>query len=195
MSLPDPRKTEVAHLLRRAALCGLIASVALVSACTVRPLYSSAPLSAGSQAGAAAELRSISIKPVETRYAQQVRNNLIFALGQGAGEPDSPAYSLDLGVSELVESAAFVRTQTDENEPTAGTVTLTASYALSDAKTGTTIATGRRSITSSFDKPRQEFASYRAQIDAENRAARELADLLRLSIAQDLVKHGKTAAG
>lgn len=195
MSLPDPRKTEVTHLLRRAALCGLIAFVTLVSACTVRPLYSSAPLSAGSQAGAAAELRSISIKPVETRYAQQVRNNLIFALGQGAGEPASPAYSLDLGVAELVESEAFVRTQTDENEATAGTVTLTASYALTDAKTGTTIATGKRSITSSFYKPRQEFASYRAQIDAENRAARELADLLRLSIAQDLVKHGKTAAG
>jgi LPS-assembly lipoprotein len=195
MSLPDPRKTEVTHLLRRIALYGLVASVGLISACTVRPLYSSAPLSAGSQAGAAAELRSISIKPVETRYAQQVRNNLIFALGQGAGEPASPAYSLDLGVAELVESEAFVRTQTDENEATAGTVTLTASYALTDAKTGTTIATGKRSITSSFDKPRQEFASYRAQIDAENRAARELADLLRLSIAQDLVKHGKTVAG
>lgn len=195
MSSPDPRKTEVTHLPRRIVLCGLIASVALVSACTVRPLYSSAPLSAGSQVGAAAELGSISIKPVETRYAQQVRNNLIFALGQGAGEPASPVYSLDLGVTELVESAAFVQTQTDEDEPTAGTVTLTASYALTDAKTGKTIATGRRSIASSFDKPRQEFASYRAQIDAENRAARELADLLRLSIAQDLVKHGKTVAG
>jgi len=195
MSLPDPRKIEVTHLLRRIALYGLVASVALVSACTVRPLYSSAPLSAGSQVGAAAELGSISVKPVNTRYAQQVRNNLIFALGQGAGEPASPAYSLDLGVTELVESAATVQVTTDDDEPTAGTVTLTANYVLTDAKTGTTIATGRRSIASSFDRPRQEFASYRAQIDAENRAARELADLLRLSIAQDLVKHGKTVAG
>ncbi|TIR45334.1 MAG: hypothetical protein E5X53_37300, partial [Mesorhizobium sp.] len=81
------------------------------------------------------------------------------------------------------------------DEPTAGTVTLTANYVLTDAKTGKTIATGRRSIASSYDRPRQEFATYRAQIDAENRAARELADLLRLSIAQDLVKHGKTVAG
>lgn len=194
MSLPDPEKTDVTRLLRRGALCGLVVSAALLSACTVRPLYSSAPLTAGSQVGAAAELASISIKPVNTRYAQQVRNNLIFALGQGAGEPASPVYSLDLGVTELVESAAIVQIQTDEDEPTAGTVTLTANYVLTDAKTGTRIATGRRSIASSFDRPRQEFASYRAQIDAENRAARELADLLRLSIAQDLVKHGKTAA-
>jgi LPS-assembly lipoprotein len=194
MSLPDPRKTEVTRLLRRVALCALFASTALVSACTVRPLYSSAPLVAGSQVGAAAELASISVKPVKTRYAQQVRNNLIFALGQGGGEPASPVYSLDLGVTELVESAAQVQVQTDEDEPTAGTVTLTAAYTLTDAKTGALIATGKRSIPSSFDKPRQEFASYRAQIDAENRAARELADLLRLSIAQDLVRHGKPAA-
>ncbi|CCV10842.1 LPS assembly lipoprotein LptE [Mesorhizobium sp. STM 4661] len=195
MSLPDPEKTDVTRLLRRAALCGLVVSAALLSACTVRPLYSSAPLTAGSQVGAAAELSSISIKPVKTRYAQQVRNNLIFALGQGAGEPASPVYSLDLGVTELVESAAIVQIQTDEDEPTAGTVTLTANYVLTDAKTGTTIATRKRSISSSFDKPRQEFASYRAQIDAENRAARELADLLRLSIAQDLAKYTKTVAG
>ncbi|MER8723908.1 LPS assembly lipoprotein LptE [Mesorhizobium sp. M1027] len=192
MSLPKPRKTELT--VRRIVLCGLLALVALVSACTVRPLYSSAPLVAGSQVGAAAELASISVKPVKTRYAQQVRNNLIFALGQGAGEPASPVYSLDLGVSELVESAAIEQVTTDEDEPTAGTVTLTANYVLSDAKTGTVIARGKRSIPSSYDRPRQEFASYRAQIDAENRAARELADVLRLSIAQDLIKHGKPAA-
>ena len=191
MSLPDPEKSEAARLLRRAALCGLVASLALVSACTVRPLYSNQPLSPGSQLSASAELGSISIKPVKTRYAQQVRNNLIFAFGQGSGEPASPAYTLDLGVTELVESAAIVQVQTQEDEPTAGTVTLTANYVLRDTATNTVIAVGKRSIPSSFDRPRQEFAAYRAQIDAENRAARELADMLRLSIAQDLAKHKK----
>ncbi|MDX8518978.1 LPS assembly lipoprotein LptE [Mesorhizobium dulcispinae] len=192
MSLPDPEKSQAARLLRRAALCGLVASLALVSACTVRPLYSSAPLTVGSTVGAAAELASISIKPVGTRYGQQVRNNLIFAFSQGSGEPASPAYTLDLGVTELIESAAIVQVQTEEDEPTAGTVTLTANYVLRDA-TGAVVAVGKRSIPSSFDRPRQEFAAYRAQIDAENRAARELADLLRLAVAQDLARHGKKA--
>ncbi|TGT78954.1 hypothetical protein EN804_35565, partial [Mesorhizobium sp. M8A.F.Ca.ET.161.01.1.1] len=105
--------------------------------------------------------------------------------------PVSPVYTLDLGVTELVESAAIVQVQTEEDEPTAGTVTLTANYVLRDTATGTVIAVGKRSIPSSFDRPRQEFAAYRAQIDAENRAARELADMLRLSIAQDLAKHKK----
>ncbi|RVC15077.1 hypothetical protein EN884_15605, partial [Mesorhizobium sp. M7A.F.Ca.AU.001.01.1.1] len=135
MSLPDREKTELSHLLRRMALAGLIGSLALVSACTVRPLYSSAPLS-GSQASASAELALIGIKPVNTRYGQQVRNNLIFGFGRGAGEPASPAYSLNLGVTEAVESAALVQVGTDEDEPTAGSVTLTGSYTLADPKTG-----------------------------------------------------------
>lgn len=190
MSLPEPEKTELSRLLRRIALAGLVGALALVSACTVRPLYSSAPLS-GSQASASAELASIGIKPVSSRYAQQVRNNLIFGFGRGAGEPASPAYSLALGVTEAVESSALVQVGTDQDEPTAGSVTLTGTYTLADAKTGAVIASGKRSITSSFDRPRQEFAAYRAQIDAENRAARELAEALQLSIAQDLVRHAK----
>jgi LPS-assembly lipoprotein len=192
MSLPDREKTELSRLLRRVALAGLVGSLALVSACTVRPLYSSAPLTTGSSANA--ELASIAIKPVKTRYAQQVRNNLIFGFGRGAGEPASPLYSLDLSVTEAVESSALVQVGTDEDEPTAGSVTLTAGYTLTDAKTGAVITVGKRAITSSFDRPRQEFASYRAQIDAENRAARELAEALQLSIAQDLVRHGKAAS-
>lgn len=191
MSLPDREKTELSRLLRRIALAGLVGSLALVSACTVRPLYSNAPLSTGASANA--ELASIAIKPVKTRYAQQVRNNLIFGFGRGAGEPASPLYSLDLSVTEAVESSALVQVGTDEDEPTAGSVTLTANYTLSDMKTGAVITVGKRAITSSFDRPRQEFAAYRAQIDAENRAARELAEALQLSIAQDMVRHGKKA--
>jgi LPS-assembly lipoprotein len=156
------------------------------------PLYSNAPLS-GAQGSASAELASIAIKPVNTRYAQQVRNNLIFGFGRGAGEPTSPVYTLALSVTESVESAALVQVGTDEDEPTAGSVTLNASYTLTNSKTGVVITVGKRAITSSFDRSRQEFAAYRAQIDAENRAARELAEALQLSIAQDLVRYGKTA--
>jgi LPS-assembly lipoprotein len=175
-------------VVRGIALSSLIAAGSVLSACTARPLYSNAPLSAGSQVGAAAELASIAIKPVDTRYAQQVRNNLIFAFTGGASQSATPTYSLNLGVTKRVQSAALIQVTTNEDTPTAGTVTLTAAYTLSDAKTGQRVASGRRSIASSFDRPLQEFASYRAEIDAENRAARELADLLRLAIAQDLAK-------
>lgn len=188
MSLHKNSKPAVASRSRPVLLAGLLFCVALAPACTVRPLYSSAPLSPGGTVGASQELASIAVKPVKTRYAQQVRNNLIFALTRGAGEPASPAYSLDLDVSELVQSAATIQVTTDQDEPTAGTVTLTAAYKLVEAGTGKAVSAGERSISSSFDRPAQEFASYRAQIDAENRAARELAELLHLAIAQDLAK-------
>lgn len=188
MSSPEKAGPGAARFLRPALLSGFAAAALLAAGCQVRPLYSSAPLAPGAQAGAQAELASIAVKPVSTRYAQQVRNNLIFALNGGAQRTDAPAYSLDLGVSELVESSAMVQVATDQDQPTAGTVTLTANYTLTEAGTGKTIASGKRSITSAFDRPSQEFATYRAQIDAENRAARELAELLRLALAQDLAR-------
>jgi LPS-assembly lipoprotein len=187
MSLPENSRTS-APAVRRVSLAAGIALAALASACTVRPLYSNAPLSAGSTVSAQAELASIAIKPVNTRYAQQVRNNLIFAFTGGGARTATPAYSLDLRVSESLESAANVQVATDVDQPTAGTVRLTSNYLLTDIKTGAVVARGNRTMSASYDKPQQEFASYRAQLDAENRAARELAALLNLAIAQDLAK-------
>jgi LPS-assembly lipoprotein len=187
MSLPENRKTSTSAA-RRVLVLGAVSLAALASACTVRPLYSDAPLSPGSTASAQAELAAIDVKPVTTRYAQQVRNNLIFAFNGGKARTATPAYSLDLNVTELLESAANVQVATDVDQPTAGTVRLTSNYRLTDIKTGTLVAQGRRTMSASYDKPRQEFASYRAQLDAEDRAARELAELLNLAIAQDLAK-------
>lgn len=175
-------------LSRRIVLSGLVASGVVLAGCTVRPLYSSEPLTPGSTVSPSAELATIAVKPVDTRYAQQVRNNLIFALSGGAGEPADPVYSLSLIVSRQVTAAALIQNRTDEDEPTAGTVTLSATFILRDNRTGKVVTSGRRSMPSSFDRPRQQFAVIRAQQDAENRAARELAELVRLAIIQGLVK-------
>ena len=109
--------------LRRAAAVFAVLALALASACTVKPLYSN-PASDGAQAGVTADLSSIAIKPVEQRYAQQVRNHLIFLFNRGAGQPAAATYTLTLVVTAIHESAAVVQVG-DDNEPTAGTVTLT----------------------------------------------------------------------
>jgi LPS-assembly lipoprotein len=176
--------------MRRIAFFGMFVSLSMVSACTVRPLYSNTPLSPGSTVTPAEQLASISVKPVTTRYAQQVRNNLIFGLTRGAGQPAVSAYSVDLAVKERIETTLVNQAGEDEDQPRAGAVVLTATYRLSDAKSGKQISTGTRSMSASFDRPLQEYATYRAQIDAENRAARELAEILQLSLAQDLARHG-----
>lgn len=189
MSSPEREGNPVSVRFARLGIgLGLLLTMAAVSACTVRPLYSNAPATTSGTASMAAELSSISIKPVSTRHAQEVRNNLIFLLNGGAGQPSSPAYTLDLNVLRRVEVAATNQVTRTDDEPTASTVTMTGIYSLKKAGTSDVVATGRRDITSSFDVPRQEFAALRALRDAENRASRELAELLRMSIAQDIAR-------
>jgi LPS-assembly lipoprotein len=190
MSLPDAASPRNLGL---ALLTGLILALPLLSACQVRPLYS-APTVAGD---VGTDLSSIAVKPVDTRYAQQVRNHLIFLFNGGRGQPAAPRYSLQLQVARLKESGAVVQVG-DRNEPTAGTMTLIADYVLTDLQAATkdsadglVVTNGRRQIAAAYDIPLQEFAAVRAERDAEDRAARELAELLRLAIAQDLARMGR----
>jgi LPS-assembly lipoprotein len=175
------------------ALAGLLLAGASGAGCTVRPLYAESGAAALSDPQAGAALSTVSVAPVTTRDAQEVRNHLIFLLGGGKGQPATPRYTATLFVSTLSEASANIQISTDE-EPTAATITMTAVYSLIDTATGQAVRQGRQQILSSYDVPRQEFAVLRAQRDAENRAARELAELLRLAIAQDLVKLGPAAA-
>lgn len=175
------------RIARPALAIGLLAALAIFPACTVRPLYSSAPATSGGTATMAEELSSIAIKPVTAREAQEVRNHLIFLFNGGAGEPANPAYTMTLIVSKKVETAASRQITTEDEEPTAKTVILVARYSLAGPD-GKTVASGRQQIASSYDVPRQQFAALRAQRDAVDRAARELAELVRLSVAQDIAR-------
>ena len=185
MSLPDRKRSPLGAVLNAAALSSLMIAMAAVSACTVRPLYSDASSQIAEGTGPVAGFSSIAIKPVETRHAQEVRNHLIFLLNGGAGQPADARYTLTLTITAVHESAAVVQVA-EENEPSAGTVIVAAAYVLAETETGDTVAAGKRQISASYDVPRQEFAVLRARRDAEDRAARELAELLRLALAQDL---------
>jgi LPS-assembly lipoprotein len=172
---------------RARAIVALIAACALTSACTVRPLYSDA-IAPGASAPVAARLASVSVKPVGTREAQEVRNQLIFLLAGGQGNPEAGTYTLDLTVTSFSSAAAVVQVSTTTQSPTSSLLTMTGLYRLVESATGRVVATGRRQISSAYDVPTQQFAALRSQRDAENRAARELAELLHLAIAQDLSK-------
>lgn len=172
----------------------LAAALALtvVSGCTVRPLYSSATSSVGNVPGEDAGLGAIAINPVKTRYGQEVRNHLIFLFNGGAGQPGGAKYAMDLQVASITQSAAVIQID-KENRPTAGTLRMTGTYVVKDLVTGEVVVQGKREVSSSYDQPRQQFASLRARLDAENRAARELAELLKLDVAQRMVTRDSTA--
>ncbi|EKF41905.1 LPS assembly lipoprotein LptE [Nitratireductor indicus] len=173
---------------RVSLLAGLALALAVASGCTVRPLLATPDVAPGSAASTPA-LSSIAISPVDTRYGQQVRNHLIFLLNGGAGQPANARYTLDLTVTRSTSTAAQIQVGTD-NEPTAATLTMVATYTLKDSATAQPLASGTRQVTSAYDVPRQEFAALRAVRNAEDRSGRELAELLRLALGQDLAKAG-----
>jgi len=183
--MSSPERKSLSSRLRPAAVALLASGLLGVSACTVQPLYSDGPVTSSAVTGSiASELSTIAVKPAIDRVGQEVRNKLLFLLYGGQAEPAAPRYTLVLIVSSISEASANIQVNAVD-EATAAIETVRATYQLKDSS-GAVVATGKRQFAASYDVPRQEFAALRARIDAENRAARELAELLRLALAHDL---------
>lgn len=142
----------------------------------MRPLYST-------PSGTEGKLASVSISEADDRVEQQVRNDLIFLLAGGAGEPQTALYHLEINVT-VRNIGVLIDVRTDTAR--AGRIVVSADYNLSKTDTGETVASGKRSSVALLDFPYQEFAKLRAVRDAENRAARELAELIRADVASAL---------
>ncbi len=147
-------------------------SLASLAGCQVSPLYAD---SAEGLRGNAL-IRSVAIDPAENRLEQQVRNELIFLLNGGAPETTTPRYRVELTV--LTTTQGILRDPNDSS-PTGETIVFTAQYRLLDAATDREIAARTQMVTTRYDSFDQQFAAIRAQRDAENRAARELAERIR----------------
>ncbi|MCF6322417.1 MAG: hypothetical protein L3J32_11715 [Rhizobiaceae bacterium] len=160
-------------------LPGLLA-LTLLSACTFQPLY--APSANYAASGALAELSQVSVREVDSRVGQQVRNHLLFLIN-GGNESPNPRYEARLQISSFSRNTAA---QASLRDTTAGYTTVTTSYSLIDTSTGKRIAGGTRKAVASFDRTSQVFANQRAVRDAENRAGKAVAEQIRLAIASDL---------
>jgi LPS-assembly lipoprotein len=146
----------------------------LAAGCEVRPLYGSGG------AGVEAALKSIEFSEAQDRVELEVRNDLIFLTSGGAGEPAKADYDVDLKVKTR-NVGVMVDSSTDL--PRAGRIVLLADFTLKKRSTGEVLKAGRRSTVALVDFPTQEFAKLRATRDAENRASRELAELIRADLA------------
>lgn len=188
MSLPD-RFQPMSGSKRLLSAC-VLGMALIASGCQVRPLYSNAGPVAGVSGSVQSKLATIAIAEVGSREAQQVRNNLIFMFNHGAGQPANAAYTLQLGVSYQDLSLALIQNATNDKsgQPTAGSMRMTGSYTLTRISDGKVVGKGTRLVTADYDAPRQRYAVLRAQRDAVNRAAREVAEALNLSVAQDISK-------
>ncbi len=153
-----------------------ILTVSVLSACQFQPLHGDNGIS---KAGG---LEQVGVASVDSRVGQQVRNNLLFLLNGGRAT-DQKTHEAKLRVTfRNVLSASLPSVE----DSTGGTVTVEVSYELIDLKTAETVATGKRNAIASYDRTGQVLANNRATRDAENRAAKEAAEAIRLAIASDL---------
>ena len=167
--------SDGASLSRFAKAFAGIAILGVVAGCQVRPLYST-------PAGTEGKLAAVAISKADDRVEQQVRNDLIF-LFSGGGETQSALYQLELNVT--VRKIGVLLDVRDDIAR-AGRIVVSADYNLVRTDSGETLASGKRSAVALVDYPVQEFAKLRAVRDAENRGARELAELIRADVASAL---------
>ena len=185
----SPSETRTFRLASRRAslLCAATLMMAAVAGCTVSPLNSatnSGATSDGVSSSVAAQLAGITISPVSTRVAQQVRNELLNQFGASA-ETRSGLYSLSLVVTH---AAANIAVERSAKAPTAAQVTVRVTYGLTEKSTGNTVGTGLIQTLAAYDRTSQSFANQRALRDAENRAAKEAASRVRLAVAQKIAE-------
>ncbi|OLP54012.1 hypothetical protein BJF92_09720 [Rhizobium rhizosphaerae] len=179
--------SDLAPRALRAGLLGLgLAGMLLASGCQVRPLYAD-----GATGIPGTALAAIAIEPPKDRVTQVVRNRLIFLTSGGAGQPANPAYHLALTVKSNTEGVLYdQRSSRDTNSDmaTAGRVTIMVDYNLTRISDGKTVASGHRTAVALVDFSVQEFAKLRAIRDGEDRAGKEVAEVIRADLAAGLAR-------
>jgi LPS-assembly lipoprotein len=121
----------------------------------------------------------------EARIAVEVRNNVIFELTGGAGA-GTPSYRLGIKM-KLSKAAMIIDIATGRTE--AEIVGIDAYYTLTQVGTGKVVVNSQTFARVSSDVPglQQRFAHQRAQRDAEDRAAKVIAEQIRSRLASYFV--------
>jgi LPS-assembly lipoprotein len=181
----EPR--PVARRFARLALT--LAAAGLVAGC-FEPLYGQRTLTGGP--GVRDRMSAVEVVPIsaipassDARVANEVRNALIFDLTGGSGT-NSPAYQLRIQLSSNRQQVIVdITTARPEFEQYG----IHASYSMVELATGKTVVDGRTFARVTYDIPGQEqrFARARGLRDAENRAAKVIADSIRSRLASYFV--------
>jgi len=121
----------------------------------------------------------------EARVAVEVRNQLLFNL-TGGQEPPPPTHRLAI---KLSSSRTSVIVDITSGRPDVEDYGLNVTYTLTEVKTGKPVVSGSTFARVSYDIPgqAQRFARARGMKDAEDRAAKLIADNIRSRLASYFV--------
>lgn len=154
-------------------LCLAAAAAVSLSACGFRPLYATE----STPAGITVYFEQIYVAEIGGRTGRVLRNQLMDAFTP-EGTPKSAAYRLEIELGDNKEGLVI-----QENaDITRYNYTLTAKFKLIDAANGQVMDTGVSRAIAGYNAVSEQFSTQVAQRDAEERAARELGEDIRLRL-------------
>ncbi|WP_428032160.1 hypothetical protein [Ancylobacter sp.] len=154
--------------------------LALSTAGCFQPMY--AETKPGGGPSLQDSLSQVEVVFSDGRVGNEVRNDLIFALTGGAGNPAGAPYRLLLNVRSTTSQASVVSPVT--GLPEVEVVSVDVNWQLFEAgNTKTPLKTGRATGRASLDSGYQRFARARAIRDAENRSASVTAETIKSQLA------------
>jgi LPS-assembly lipoprotein len=170
------RVGALAKSMKSATLAAvLIASAAMLSGCGFQPLYG--PTASGAQLEDV--MRTVDISLVPGRVGQSIRNELIFRTTGGGHAADRAVYRLDIAVRESVINTTVERT----GDPKGQVYQLYGQFRLIRVADNQVVLEGNSNARAAYDKVDSVFADIRAKRDAEDRAARTIAESIRTRMA------------
>ncbi|MGE0698342.1 MAG: LPS assembly lipoprotein LptE [Hyphomicrobiaceae bacterium] len=124
------------------------------------------------------QLKTVDVVAIPSRVGQRIRNELIFQ-NTGGGSPEPPKYRLEITIREGIGSTLVKST----GEALSQIYTLDATYKLTRISDKSVVSQGTSHGRAEFERFQQIYANVRAREDAENRAARTIADDIKTRLA------------
>ena len=171
----------------RIGLAGVVAAGLLLATslggCGMQPLYGASGFAGGESV--AQKLRTVDIPLIPGRVGQVVRNEMIFKT-TGGREAAATQYRLEIALRESVQSQ-LVNTTGDAKGQMYG---LDAEFKLISSADQSVMLSSKANARAAYQNVVSTFANLRARRDAEDRAAKMLADSIRTQVAAFLSQPG-----
>lgn len=181
MSSPETAVT-VAAPRRRYLLLGLALGAAALTGGCFQPLYADYTVSktGGSVKNA---LRGVEIPEIKGLMGHYLRNELVFEL-DGSGDPDAPRkLRLDAALNENIE---VITVDYANGRADSAVLVVRADWKVTKIGGSEVVSSGTNVVRIPYERSTQRFATVRAARDAQIRAAKNLATLIRGQLAADL---------
>lgn len=173
-----------ARLMARLAVVGLLSGA--LAGC-FQPLYADNATVGGP--GLQQKLQDVEVMQIQGRLGNELRNELIFLLAGGAGNPKGAPLQLYIA-ADTTSSTALVNSSSGLPENMIIRVAANWRLVRSDDDKKKPVAGGTALATAAIDVSDQRFANYSATNDAEARAAREAAEQIKAQLAAYFIRLG-----